>query len=59
MKKFPPKAAGAKHDDMPADKRMVASAIGKHEGNMHKGKPKTKLAAGGACKPGQRKGGAK
>ena len=33
--------------DMKQDKAMISAAIGKHEANMHKGKPKTKLAKGG------------
>ena len=33
--------------DMTQDKKMVKSAIGKHEKNMHPGKPPTKLAKGG------------
>jgi hypothetical protein len=38
-----------KHDkaDMAADKKMIKSAIGKHEKNMHPGKTPTKLRAGG------------
>ena len=33
--------------DMTQDKKMVKSAIGKHERNMHPGKKPTKLAKGG------------
>jgi len=33
--------------DLAQDKKMVKSAIGKHEKNMHPGKPPTKLAKGG------------
>ena len=33
--------------DMVQDKKMVKSAIGKHEKNMHPGKPMTRLAKGG------------
>jgi len=33
--------------DMTQDKKMVKSAIGKHEKNMHPGKTLTKLAKGG------------
>ena len=33
--------------DMTQDKKMVKSAIGKHEKNMHPGKKPTKLAKGG------------
>jgi len=34
-------------NDMKQDKKMVKSAVGKHEKNMHPGKPMTKLAKGG------------
>lgn len=37
-------------DDMKQDKAMVKAAVGKHEKNMHPGKPMTKLAAGGPAK---------
>jgi hypothetical protein len=33
--------------DMTQNKKMVKSAIGKHEKNMHPGKKPTKLAKGG------------
>ncbi len=33
--------------DMAQDKKMVASAVHKHEKRMHPGKPVTKLKAGG------------
>ena len=33
--------------DVMQDKKMVKSAIGKHEKNMHPGKKPTKLRAGG------------
>ena len=33
--------------DMTQDKKMVKSASGKHEKNMHPGKTPTKLAKGG------------
>jgi len=33
--------------DMTQDRKMVKSAIGKHEKNMHPGKKPTKLAKGG------------
>jgi hypothetical protein len=33
--------------DLAQDKKMVKSAIGKHEKNMHPGKTPTKLAKGG------------
>lgn len=38
-----------KHDkaEMAADKKMIASAVHKHEKAKHKGAPLTKLAAGG------------
>ena len=32
---------------MKADKKMIASAVHKHEKKMHPGKPMTKLRAGG------------
>jgi hypothetical protein len=35
--------------DLKQDKAMVASAVHKHERNMHKGKAPTKLAAGGSA----------
>ena len=38
-----------KHDkaEMAADKKMIASAVHKHEKKLHPGKPMTKLAKGG------------
>jgi hypothetical protein len=33
--------------DLAQDKKMIKSAVGKHEKNMHPGKPMTKLAKGG------------
>jgi hypothetical protein len=33
--------------DMAQDKKMIKAAVGKHEKNMHPGKPLTKLRAGG------------
>ena len=33
--------------DLAQDKKMIKSAIGKHEKNMHPGKTPTKLAKGG------------
>ena len=38
-----------KHDkaDIKADKKMIASAVHKHEKKMHPGKTPTKLRAGG------------
>lgn len=37
--------------DEAQDKAMIKSAVGKHESNMHAGKPKTKLSVGGPAKP--------
>jgi hypothetical protein len=34
-------------EDLKQDKAMIAGAVHKHEANMHKGKPMTKLAKGG------------
>jgi hypothetical protein len=39
-----------KHDDMKMDKSMMQKAVNKHEGRLHKGQPKTKLAKGGSVK---------
>jgi|TARA_R110000737_G_C14484439_1_gene469128 hypothetical protein len=39
-----------KHDDAKMDKASVKKAVGKHEKNMHPGKPITKLAHGGGVK---------
>ena len=41
--------AKMEHDkaEMAADKKMIKAAVGKHEKNMHPGKPMTKLRAGG------------
>jgi hypothetical protein len=33
--------------DLAQDKKMIKSAVGKHEKNMHPGKKPTKLAKGG------------
>jgi hypothetical protein len=33
--------------DLAQDKKMIKSAVGKHEKNMHPGKMPTKLAKGG------------
>ena len=33
--------------DLAQDKKMIKSAVGKHEKHMHPGKPMTKLAKGG------------
>ena len=51
-------------EDAKQDKAMIAGAVHKHEANMHKGKPKTKLATGGSvssradgiCSKGKTKG---
>jgi hypothetical protein len=39
-----------KHNDTKLDAKMTKTAVHKHEANMHPGKPKTKLAKGGAIK---------
>jgi hypothetical protein len=36
-----------KHEDVKKDKAMMQKAVNKHEGRLHKGEPKTKLAKGG------------
>ena len=36
-----------KHTDVKMDKAMMQKAVNKHESRLHKGQPKTKLAAGG------------
>jgi hypothetical protein len=33
--------------DLKQDKKMIKTAVGKHEKNMHPGKPMTKLKKGG------------
>ena len=33
--------------DLAQDKKMIKTAVGKHEKHMHPGKPMTKLRAGG------------
>jgi hypothetical protein len=33
--------------DLKQDKKMIKAAVGKHEKNMHPGKPMTKLKKGG------------
>lgn len=38
---------GGVKSDMAQDKAVCKTAVGKHESNMHPGKPKTKLAVGG------------
>ena len=40
-------AKGGAHEDVKMDKAMVKTAVHKHEGAMHPGKPMTKLARGG------------
>ena len=45
-KKFS-KGGDMKHEDVKMDKAMMQKAISKHESHLHKGQPKTKLAAGG------------
>jgi hypothetical protein len=35
------------HEDVKTDKKMVVSAVHKHEKKLHPGKPLTKLAKGG------------
>lgn len=46
-----------KHDkaDKAADKKMVASAVHKHEARMHPGKTPTKLAKGGVTSANMKK----
>lgn len=39
-----------KHSDVKMDKKVVKSAVHKHEKAMHPGKPLTKLAKGGGIK---------
>jgi hypothetical protein len=41
------KGGDMKHEDMKMDKSMMQKAVSKHESRLHKGQPKTKLAAGG------------
>ena len=41
------KGGDMKHEDVKMDKAMMQKAVNKHEGRLHKGQPKTKLAAGG------------
>ena len=38
---------GMAKSDMEQDKGMMQKAVNKHEGRLHKGQPKTKLASGG------------
>lgn len=42
--------ATKKHTDVKMDKSMMQKAVNKHEANLHKGQPKTKLAKGGMTK---------
>ena len=41
------KGGDMKHEDVKMDKKMMQKAVNKHEGRLHKGSPKTKLAGGG------------
>ena len=41
------KGGEMKHEDVKMDKAMMQKAVNKHEARLHKGQPKTKLAAGG------------
>jgi len=41
------KGGDMKHEDVKMDKSMMQKAVNKHEARLHKGQPKTKLAAGG------------
>ena len=41
---------GMAHKDVKMDKTMMQKAVNKHEGRLHKGEAKTKLAAGGYTK---------
>ena len=44
------KGGDMKHEDVKMDKAMMQKAVSKHESRLHKGQPKTKLAAGGYTK---------
>jgi hypothetical protein len=44
------KGGDMKHEDVKMDKAMMQKAVNKHEGRLHKGQPKTKLASGGYTK---------
>ena len=44
------KGGDMKHEDVKMDKAMMQKAVNKHEGRLHKGQPKTKLASGGFTK---------
>jgi hypothetical protein len=41
------KKGGKVHEDVKMDKSMMQKAVNKHESNLHKGQPMTKLAKGG------------
>lgn len=45
-------SGGAVHSDEAMDRRMIKSAVHKHEKGMHPGKPLTKLAYGGRANKG-------
>ena len=51
MRKSGGRVVVKKDPDEAQDKAMIKSAVGKHESNMHAGKPKTKLSVGGPAKP--------
>ena len=44
------KGGDMKHADVKKDKSMMQKAVNKHEGRLHKGETKTKLASGGYTK---------
>jgi hypothetical protein len=44
------KGGDMKHEDVKMDKAMMQKAVNKHEGRLHKGETKTKLASGGYTK---------
>lgn len=46
-KRLDKRARGGRIGDMKQDKKMVFSAVHKHEKHMHKGEPETKLKRGG------------
>jgi len=41
------KEGGMAHKDVKMDKKMMQKAVNKHEGRLHQGSTKTKLASGG------------
>jgi len=43
--------------DLAQDKKMIKTAVGKHEKNMHPGKKPTKLAKGGVTSMAMKKSG--